>query len=124
LFIFIPSRDLSWQSELGYRLCLLLNTIALLQFVPTSQIGVSSEGVTTLTSSSDGTTVTTVDLTAVTESTIGQEGHILLTGEDGQTYPVSVSGMITVPAMYQAVVANISQLQGQSDASVQVHPHA
>lgn len=29
--------------------------------------------------------------------------------------------MITVPAMYQAVVANISQMQGQSDASVQVH---
>jgi hypothetical protein len=85
LFIRIPILDSSWQSELGYRLCLLLNTIALLQFVPTSQIGVSSEGVTTLTSSSDGTTVTTVDLTAVTESTIGQEGHILLTGEDGQS---------------------------------------
>ncbi len=59
------------------------------QFVPTSQItGVtSSDGVTTLTNSADGTTVTTVDLTAVTESTIGQEGqhHILLTGEDGQS---------------------------------------
>ena len=39
-------------------------------------------------------------------------------------YPVSVSGMITVPAMYQAVVANISQIQGQNDASVQVHPSA
>ncbi|EFX65763.1 hypothetical protein DAPPUDRAFT_65254, partial [Daphnia pulex] len=94
------------------------------QFVPTSQItGVTnSDGVTTLTNSADGTTVTTVDLSAVTESTIGQDGqhHILLTGEDGQTYPVSVSGMITVPAMYQAVVANISQM-GQSDASVQVH---
>lgn len=117
------------------------------QFVPTSQItGVTStDGVTTLTNAADGTTVTTVDLTAVTESTIGQEGqhHILLTGEDGQSihniihkshlfwktlllsvyftaYPVSVSGMITVPAMYQAVVANISQM-GQSDASVQVH---
>jgi len=58
------------------------------QFVPTSQItGVtSSDGVTTLTNAADGT-VTTVDLTAVTESTIGQEGqhHILLTGEDGQS---------------------------------------
>ena len=39
-------------------------------------------------------------------------------------YPVSVSGMITVPAMYQAVVANISQIQAQNDASVQVHQHA
>jgi hypothetical protein len=59
------------------------------QFVPTSQItGVTnSDGVTTLTNSADGTTVTTVDLSAVTESTIGQEGqhHILLTGEDGQS---------------------------------------
>ena len=59
------------------------------QFVPSSQItGVtSSDGVTTLTNAADGTTVTTVDLTAVTESTIGQEGqhHILLTGEDGQS---------------------------------------
>ena len=58
------------------------------QFVPTSQItGVtSSDGVTTLPNAADGT-VTTVDLTAVTESTIGQEGqhHILLTGEDGQS---------------------------------------
>ena len=57
------------------------------QFVPTSQMaGMSSDG---LTSTSDGTTVTTVDLTAVTESTIGQEGHILLTGEDGQSKSTS-----------------------------------
>lgn len=42
---------------------------------------------TTLTNAADGSTVTTVDLTAVTEGTIGQEGqhHILLTGEDGQS---------------------------------------
>jgi len=91
-------------------------------FVPSSQMNVSSDGITTLTNTSADGNVTTVDLTAVTESTIGHEGHILLTGEDGQTYPVSVSGMITVPAMYQAVVANISQIQGQTDASVQVHP--
>jgi len=83
-------------------------------------MNVSSDGITTLTNTSADGNVTTVDLTAVTESTIGHEGHILLTGEDGQTYPVSVSGMITVPAMYQAVVANISQIQGQNDASVQV----
>lgn len=65
------------------------------QFVPTSQItGVtSSDGVTTLTNAADGTTVTTVDLTAVTESTIGQEGqhHILLTGEDGQSKLLSLT---------------------------------
>ena len=60
------------------------------QFVPSGQLtGVtSSDGVTTLTNAADGTTVTTVDLTAVTESALGgQEGqhHILLTGEDGQS---------------------------------------
>jgi hypothetical protein len=34
-------------------------------------------------------------------------------------YPVSVSGMITVPvgSMYQTVVANIQQLQTQSDGT-------
>jgi len=40
-------------------------------------------------------------------------------------YPVSVSGMITVPVganMYQTVVANIQQLQTQSDGTtVQVN---
>jgi hypothetical protein len=43
----------------------------------------------------------------------------LLTG-----YPVSVSGMITVPVqggpMYQTVVANIQQIHQQSDGTMQV----
>ncbi|CAB3361225.1 Hypothetical predicted protein [Cloeon dipterum] len=61
-----------------------------------------------------------VDLNTVTEATLGQDGQLILTGEDGHGYPVSVSGMITVPVganMYQTVVANIQQLQTQSDGT-------
>ncbi|XP_014218557.1 DNA-binding protein P3A2 isoform X3 [Copidosoma floridanum] len=68
-------------------------------------------------SSSDGTSVA-VDLNNVTEATLGQDGQIILTGEDGHGYPVSVSGVITVPvpaSMYQTMVANI-----QSDGTMQV----
>jgi len=63
-----------------------------------------------------------VDLNSVAQATIGQEGQIILTGEDGNAYPVTVSGMITVPVshnMYQTVVANISSLQS-SDGGLQV----
>ena len=63
-----------------------------------------------------------VDLNNVTEATLNQDGQLILTGEDGQGYPVSVSGMITVPvsaSMYQTVVANIQQIQG-SDGTMQV----
>lgn len=59
-----------------------------------------------------------VDLNSVTEATLGQDGQIILTGEDGHGYPVSVSGVITVPvsaSMYQTMVANI-----QSDGTMQV----
>ncbi|XP_011702695.1 PREDICTED: DNA-binding protein P3A2 isoform X4 [Wasmannia auropunctata] len=67
--------------------------------------------------STDGTSVA-VDLNTVTEATLGQDGQIILTGEDGHGYPVSVSGVITVPvsaSMYQTMVANI-----QSDGTMQV----
>ncbi|XP_017890116.1 DNA-binding protein P3A2 isoform X3 [Ceratina calcarata] len=65
----------------------------------------------------EGTSVA-VDLNSVTEATLGQDGQIILTGEDGHGYPVSVSGVITVPvsaSMYQTMVANI-----QSDGTMQV----
>lgn len=59
--------------------------------------------------------------TTPTELHATQEGsHIIITGEDGQAYPVS--GMITVPVsagMYQAVVANMQQAGGQ-DGTVQI----
>uniref|UniRef100_A0A182MLK6 Nuclear respiratory factor 1 NLS/DNA-binding dimerisation domain-containing protein n=1 Tax=Anopheles culicifacies TaxID=139723 RepID=A0A182MLK6_9DIPT len=47
----------------------------------------------------------------LTEATLGQDGQLIITGEDGQGYPVS--GMITVPVsaqMYQTMVANIQQV--------------
>lgn len=69
-----------------------------------------------VTGGADGTV--SVDLNSVTEATLGQDGQIILTGEDGHGYPVSVSGVITVPvsaSMYQTMVANI-----QSDGTMQV----
>lgn len=67
----------------------------------------------------------TVDLNSVAQAALTQEGQIILTGEDGHAYPVTVSGMITVPVphnMYQTVVANISQIQAQqgADGTLQV----
>lgn len=60
-----------------------------------------------------------VDLNSVTEATLNQDGQIILTAEDGHGYPVSVSGMITVPvtgSMYQTVVANLQHLHPQGEA--------
>ncbi|KAL0279571.1 UNVERIFIED_CONTAM: hypothetical protein PYX00_001099 [Menopon gallinae] len=78
--------------------------------VQTLQDGVSGESIA-------------LDLNNVTEATLNQEGQIILTGEDGHGYPVSVSGMITVPvsaSMYQTVVANIQHLTQASDGTMQV----
>ncbi|XP_046661286.1 DNA-binding protein Ewg-like isoform X2 [Homalodisca vitripennis] len=66
-----------------------------------------------------------VDLSNVTEATLNQDGQLILTGDDGQSYPVSVSGMITVPVsggggMYQTVMANIQHIQAGSDGTMQV----
>ncbi|KAK7872373.1 hypothetical protein R5R35_006996 [Gryllus longicercus] len=71
-------------------------------------------------SQSDGVAV---DLNNVTEATLNQDGQIILTGEDGHGYPVSVSGMITVPvsaSMFQTVIANLPQLHTQGDGTIQV----
>lgn len=59
--------------------------------------------------------VTSVDLlNNVTEATLNQSGQIILTGDDGHGYPVSISGVLTVPvsggSMYQTVVANIQHI--------------
>ncbi|CAL4083358.1 unnamed protein product, partial [Meganyctiphanes norvegica] len=60
-----------------------------------------------------------IDLNHLTDGQMGQEGTIILTGEDGsQSVNVSgaypVSGMITVPLpVYQTVVANIQGADGQ-----------
>ena len=52
-----------------------------------------------------------------------EHGQILITGEDGQTYPVQVSGhqLVTVPTgMYQTVVANIQGSESGPGGQVQV----
>ncbi|GLV37616.1 erect wing [Carabus blaptoides fortunei] len=66
-----------------------------------------------------------VDLNSVTEATLSQDGQIILTSEDGHGYPVSVSGVITVPvsaSMYQTMVANIQHIHTNSDGTMCVTP--
>lgn len=65
-----------------------------------------------------------VDLNNVAEATLNQEGQLILTGEDGHGYPVSMANVISVPVsggggLYQTVMANIQHVQG-SDGTVQV----
>ncbi|KAG8036730.1 hypothetical protein G9C98_004052 [Cotesia typhae] len=91
-------------------------TIAQVQGVAT--IHTSQGDVQTLTEVGGAEGSVSVDINSVTEATLGQDGQIILTGEDGHGYPVSVSGVITVPvsaSMYQTMVANI-----QSDGTVQM----
>ncbi|KAF4518846.1 hypothetical protein B566_EDAN006697 [Ephemera danica] len=85
------------------------------------------QALTEVTHGADGQSVA-VDLNSVTEATLNQDGQLILTGEDGhgcvlklyRGYPVSVSGMITMPvpgSMYQTVVANIQQIHSQADGT-------
>ncbi|CAH0727647.1 unnamed protein product, partial [Brenthis ino] len=63
----------------------------------------------------DGDGAVAVDLNAVAEATLNHDGQIILTGEDGHGYPVSVSGVITVPvsaSVYQSMVASMQQQDG------------
>uniref|UniRef100_A0A0K8TKT8 Putative dna-binding protein ewg-like isoform x3 n=1 Tax=Tabanus bromius TaxID=304241 RepID=A0A0K8TKT8_TABBR len=120
-------------------------TVSLIQVDPNNPIitlpdGTTAQvqGVATLhtTSQGDGTTIQTVqgldanghteNMTVdLTEATLAQDGQLIITGEDGQGYPVSVSSMITVPvsaSMYQTMVANIQQLHPNSDGTVCITP--
>ncbi|XP_040567479.1 DNA-binding protein Ewg [Lepeophtheirus salmonis] len=58
----------------------------------------------------------TIELTTTPSGDLQtQDGHILITSDDGHTYPVSVGGIITVPVsanMYQAVVTNMQNGEG------------
>lgn len=50
----------------------------------------------------------TLDLNSVAQAALaGQEGQIMLTGEDGHVYPVTVSGMISVPMPSNMYVSRI-----------------
>lgn len=79
--------------------------------------------VQTLTEVSNQGETVSVDLNNCNDDALNQDGQLILTGEDGRGYPVSVSGMITVPvsaSMYQTVVANIQQIHTQGDGTIQV----
>ncbi|XP_055636035.1 DNA-binding protein Ewg isoform X1 [Toxorhynchites rutilus septentrionalis] len=101
-------------------------TTAQVQGIATLQ-SQNDNGVHTIQTISDGQGESmSVDLT---EATLGQDGQLIITGEDGQEYsysgfPVNVSGMITVPVsaqMYQTMVANIQQLPN-GDGTVCITP--
>ncbi|XP_041975050.1 DNA-binding protein P3A2 isoform X7 [Aricia agestis] len=63
----------------------------------------------------EGDGAVAVDLNAVAEAALNHDGQIILTSEDGHGYPVSVSGVITVPvsaSVYQSMVASMTQQDG------------
>ncbi|XP_069361503.1 DNA-binding protein Ewg isoform X6 [Maniola hyperantus] len=101
-------------------------TVSLIQVDPNSPIITLPDGTTAqvIHSGTDGSGVVqaldgdgavAVDLNAVAEATLNHDGQIILTGEDGHGYPVSVSGVITVPvsaSVYQSMVASMQQQDG------------
>ncbi|XP_032594632.1 DNA-binding protein Ewg isoform X6 [Drosophila grimshawi] len=113
-------------------------TVSLIQVDPNNPIitlpdGTTAQvqGVATLHQGEGGATIQTVQsLTDVNghenmtvDLTEAQDGQIFITTEDGQGYPVSVSNVISVPvSMYQSVMANIQQLQTNSDGTVCLAP--
>ncbi|XP_053621494.1 DNA-binding protein P3A2 isoform X4 [Plodia interpunctella] len=91
------------------------NPIITLPDGTTAQVIHSGEGGTSVVSGLDGEGAVAVDLNAVAEATLNHDGQIILTGEDGHGYPVSVSGVITVPvsaSVYQSMVASMQQQDG------------
>ncbi|XP_072938929.1 DNA-binding protein Ewg isoform X13 [Epargyreus clarus] len=98
-------------------------TVSLIQVDPNSPIITLPDGTTAqVIHSSDGAVAglegegaVAVDLNAVAEATLNHDGQIILTGEDGHGYPVSVSGVITVPvsaSVYQSMVASMQHHDG------------
>lgn len=70
----------------------------------------SGEGGASVVGALDTDGAVAVDLNAVAEATLNHEGQIILTADDGHGYPVSVSGVITVPvsaSVYQSMVASM-----------------
>lgn len=101
------------------------NPIITLPDGTTAQVIHSGEGGAGVVQTLDGEGAV-VDLNAVAEATLNHDGQIILTGEDGHGYPVSVSGVITVPvsaSVYQSMVASMQQQDGVCVAPlVQVRP--
>ncbi|XP_059045451.1 DNA-binding protein Ewg isoform X4 [Achroia grisella] len=96
-------------------------TVSLIQVDPNNPIITLPDGTTAqvihsgeagVVQALDGEGAVAVDLNAVAEATLNHDGQIILTGEDGHGYPVSVSGVITVPvsaSVYQSMVASMQQ---------------
>ncbi|XP_032588420.1 DNA-binding protein Ewg isoform X1 [Drosophila mojavensis] len=113
-------------------------TVSLIQVDPNNPIitlpdGTTAQvqGVATLHQGEGGATIQTVQSLAdvnghdnmTVDLTEAQDGQIFITTEDGQGYPVSVSNVISVPvSMYQSVMANMQQLQTNSDGTVCLAP--
>ncbi|KAJ8736012.1 hypothetical protein PYW08_006668 [Mythimna loreyi] len=96
------------------------NPIITLPDGTTAQVIHSGEGGAHL-QSLEGDGAVAVDLNAVAEATLNHDGQIILTGEDGHAYPVSVSGVITVPVSASVYQSMISSMQTQ-DGGVCVAP--
>ncbi|XP_050669716.1 DNA-binding protein Ewg isoform X2 [Leptidea sinapis] len=81
----------------------------------TAQVIQSAEGGAVVSSMSmDGTDGAVVELNTV-DGQLPPDTQIILTTEDGHGYPVSVSGVITVPvsaSVYQSMVASMQQQDG------------
>ncbi|CAK1602496.1 unnamed protein product [Parnassius mnemosyne] len=91
------------------------NSIITLPDGTTAQVIHSGEGGAGVMQALEGEGAVAVDLNAVAEATLNHDGQLILTGEDGHGYPVSVSGVITVPvsaSVYQSMVASMQQQDG------------
>ncbi|CAG9796281.1 unnamed protein product [Diatraea saccharalis] len=91
------------------------NPIITLPDGTTAQVIHSGEAGAGVVQALDGEGAVAVDLNAVAEATLNHDGQIILTGEDGHGYPVSVSGVITVPvsaSVYQSMVASMQHQDG------------
>ncbi|CAO1426411.1 unnamed protein product [Diamesa hyperborea] len=87
------------------------------------------QGVATLHTQSDGTTVHTVqsldqsdNMQVDLSEALGQDGQLIITGEDGNVFPVAVSGMITLPVSAQMYQAMVQQQIPNSDGTVCLTP--
>ncbi|CRK86892.1 CLUMA_CG000717, isoform A [Clunio marinus] len=87
------------------------------------------QGVATLHTQSDGTTVHTVQMDGQSENmqvdlseALAQDGQLIITNEDGNVFPVGISGMITLPVTAQMYHSLVQQQIPNNDNTVCVTP--
>ncbi|XP_070490462.1 DNA-binding protein Ewg isoform X2 [Chironomus tepperi] len=87
------------------------------------------QGVATLHTQSDGTVHTVQTIDGQTENmqvdlseALAQDGQFIITNEDGNVFPVAVSGMITLPVTAQMYHSLVQQQIPNSDNTVCVTP--